>query len=44
MKCMYCDECVKVSDSFKENPEDDGLVSVMMKEDRFTFSVEVNNH
>lgn len=42
MKCMFCDECVKLSDSFKENPEDDGLATVMMQEDRFTFSVETN--
>ena len=42
MKCMFCKECVKVSDSFKSNPEDDGLVTVAMDSNRFTFSVESN--
>lgn len=41
MRCMYCDECVKVADSFKDNPEDDSAVSVRMREDKFIFSVEV---
>jgi DNA-directed RNA polymerase II subunit RPB3 len=41
MKCMYCDECVKVANGFKENPEDDAAVSVRMREDKFIFSVEV---
>lgn len=40
MRCMYCDECVKVADSFKDNPEDDAAVSVRMREDKFIFSVE----
>ncbi|TYZ69346.1 hypothetical protein PybrP1_000120 [[Pythium] brassicae (nom. inval.)] len=40
MRCMYCDECVKVADSFKDNPEDDSAVSVRMREDKFIFSVE----
>ena len=42
MKCMFCKECVKVSDSFKSNPEDDGLVTVAMDSNRYTFSVESN--
>lgn len=42
MKCMFCDECVKISDGFKDNPEDDGLVTVMMDENRFTFTIESN--
>ncbi|RLN73939.1 hypothetical protein BBJ28_00004457, partial [Nothophytophthora sp. Chile5] len=41
MRCMYCDECVKVADSFKDNPEDDSAVTVRMQEDKFIFSVEV---
>lgn len=40
MQCMYCDECVKVANSFKENPEDDAVVTVQMREDKFIFSVE----
>jgi len=41
MRCMYCDECVKLADSFKDNPEDDSAVSVRMREDKVIFSVEV---
>ena len=41
MRCMYCDECVKLADSFKDNPEDDSAVTVRMREDKFIFSVEV---
>ncbi|KAF1778213.1 Ribonuclease H-like domain [Phytophthora cactorum] len=40
MRCMYCDECVKLADSFKDNPEDDSAVSIRMREDKFIFSVE----
>ncbi|KAJ0406820.1 hypothetical protein P43SY_008842 [Pythium insidiosum] len=40
MRCMYCDECVKVANSFKDNPEDDAAVTVKMREDKFIFSVE----
>jgi hypothetical protein len=40
-RCMYCDECVKVANAFKDNPEDDAAVSVRMVEDKFIFSVEV---
>lgn len=42
MRCMFCDECVKVANSFKENPEDDAAVSVRMTDDKFIFSVEVS--
>lgn len=41
MRCMYCDECVKVANSYKDNPEDDAAVTVQMQEDKFIFSVEV---
>ena len=41
MRCMYCDECVKLADSYKDNPEDDSAVTVRMREDKFIFSVEV---
>ncbi|KUF73367.1 DNA-directed RNA polymerases II [Phytophthora nicotianae] len=40
MRCMYCDECVKLADSFKDNPEDDSAVTIRMREDKFIFSVE----
>ncbi|CCI41220.1 unnamed protein product [Albugo candida] len=40
MRCMYCDECVKVANSYKDNPEDDAAVTVQMQEDKFIFSVE----
>lgn len=43
-RCMYCDECVKVANAFKDNPEDDAAVSVRMVEDKFIFSVEVSRH
>ncbi|KAK1948557.1 DNA-directed RNA polymerases II [Phytophthora citrophthora] len=43
MRCMYCDECVKLADSFKDNPEDDSAVSIRMREDKFIFSVEVSS-
>lgn len=42
LKCMYCDECVKVAENFRENPEDDALVSVKANQNRFTFSIETN--
>ncbi|DBA00351.1 TPA: hypothetical protein N0F65_000536, partial [Lagenidium giganteum] len=40
MRCMYCDECVKVANSFKENPEDDSVVTIQANEEKFIFSVE----
>jgi DNA-directed RNA polymerase II subunit RPB3 len=42
-RCMYCDECIKVANAFKDNPEDDAAVSVRMREDKFIFSVEVSS-
>lgn len=44
MRCMFCDECVKVANSFKDNPEDDAAVSVRMRDDKFIFSVEVRSY
>ncbi|EQC33686.1 RNA polymerase Rpb3/Rpb11 dimerization domain-containing protein [Saprolegnia diclina VS20] len=40
MRCMYCDECVKLAESYLENPEDDAAVTVTMTPDKFIFSVE----
>jgi hypothetical protein len=40
-KCMYCNECVNVSKTFKLNPEDESVVSVKPSDDSFVFNVEV---
>lgn len=40
MRCMYCDECVKLANSFKDNPEDDSALTVQMNEEKFIFSIE----
>ncbi|RLO00656.1 hypothetical protein DYB28_001500 [Aphanomyces astaci] len=40
MRCMYCDECVKLASSYRENPEDDMAVTVTATQDKFIFSVE----
>ncbi|ETW01785.1 hypothetical protein H310_06366 [Aphanomyces invadans] len=40
MRCMYCDECVKLASSYRENPEDDMAVTVKATQDKFIFSVE----
>lgn len=40
MRCMFCDECVKTGDTFKDNPEDDNVVSVKFKHGRYIFSIE----
>ncbi|CAK4084305.1 unnamed protein product [Aphanomyces euteiches] len=40
MRCMYCDECVKLANSYRDNPEDDSAVTVSATPDKFIFSVE----
>ena len=38
--CMFCDECVKVGETFKTHSLDDNVVSVSHEPRRFIFSVE----
>ena len=38
--CMFCDECVKVGETFKMHSLDDNVVSVSHEPRRFIFSVE----
>lgn len=38
--CMFCDECVKLGDTWKKNYEEDNVVSISTEPNRFIFSVE----
>lgn len=40
MQCMYCDECVKLGETWKQSVQDDNVVSVGTEPNRFIFSVE----
>mmetsp|Transcript_37262 Transcript_37262/g.49115 ORF Transcript_37262/g.49115 Transcript_37262/m.49115 type:complete len:321 (+) Transcript_37262:90-1052(+) len=42
MDCMYCFECTELSDSYKSRPEDDPIIDIKPKDDRFWFSIETN--
>jgi len=42
MDCMYCYECVELTATYLARPEDDAIVEVKPREDRFWFSVETN--
>jgi len=41
-KCMFCDECMHTGESLKSRPEEDNIVDVKQRQDRFIFSVETN--
>ncbi|CAM9451556.1 unnamed protein product [Chrysoparadoxa australica] len=41
-ECMFCDECTSLAKALKERPEDEPVVKVTPREDRFIFSVETN--
>jgi len=38
--CVFCDECVKLGETWKRNKDDDALVVISANQDRFLFSVE----
>ncbi|GBG31293.1 DNA-directed RNA polymerase II subunit rpb3 [Hondaea fermentalgiana] len=38
--CMFCDECVKLGETWKRSHEEDNVVSVSQVPNRFIFSVE----
>ncbi|CAN0335685.1 unnamed protein product [Pylaiella littoralis] len=40
--CMYCDDCVYLAKTYKARPEDDPVVKIRPRDDRFIFSVETN--
>eukprot|EP00753_Platysulcus_tardus_P003018 PLAT12175.1.p1 GENE.PLAT12175.1~~PLAT12175.1.p1 ORF type:complete len:306 (+),score=142.96 PLAT12175.1:155-1072(+) len=40
LNCMFCDECTKLGDSFKESSEEDNVVAITPSSDRFIFTVE----
>jgi len=39
-KCMFCEECIKVGEKWKKSVEEDNIVSIGTKPNRFIFSVE----
>eukprot|EP00514_Thraustochytrium_sp_LLF1b_P009991 CAMPEP_0184550462 /NCGR_PEP_ID=MMETSP0199_2-20130426/20202_1 /TAXON_ID=1112570 /ORGANISM="Thraustochytrium sp., Strain LLF1b" /LENGTH=341 /DNA_ID=CAMNT_0026945339 /DNA_START=224 /DNA_END=1245 /DNA_ORIENTATION=+ len=39
-KCMFCDECVKLSDGWRTSVEDDPFVTVSTEPNKYIFSVE----
>lgn len=40
--CMFCDECVKIGRTFRKQADDDNVVTIQAKPNRFIFSVETN--